>query len=132
MPIQAPLVSDQLHSVLLGMIEDSQEQRLSLEQVSTVCQKHIGEAEEEVDQLVTYVLGTNVDVSGWLAAVANVEYHALYLSQLSSSEYGDLDMDDANLESEVRLGYSFSSLAFISPPLPLPSAPRSNADASHW
>lgn len=67
MPIQAPLVSDQLHSVLVGMIEDSQEQRLSLEQVSTVCQKHIGEAEEEVDQLVTYVLGTNVDVSGWLA-----------------------------------------------------------------
>ena len=67
MSFQAPLVSDQLHSVLVGMIEDSQDQRLSLEQISAACQKHIGEVQEEVDQLVTYVLGTNLDVSGWLA-----------------------------------------------------------------
>ena len=77
MSIQPPLVSDQLRSVLLGMIEDSQEQRLSLEQVSAVCQKHIGEVEEEVDQLVTYVLGTSVDVSGWLLWL-DVLYHALH------------------------------------------------------
>ena len=70
LPPQAPLVSDQLHTLLIAMIEDSVDQRASLEYIIVACQQHVGEhAEEEVESLITYLLGTAQDVSDYISPV---------------------------------------------------------------
>ena len=124
---QLPLVSDNLHQLLVGMIEDSSEQRSSLALIASLSQQCSGQAEmEHVDRLVTYVLGNSHEVSS--AAVGSAlqllsfaaccgstsaewsVHNVLCLLQLSSDDCGDVD--DADLESQVRCCH-FLSLPVI-------------------
>lgn len=58
------MVTDHLHQLLVGMIEDSSEQRSSLDHIASLSQQCSGQAEmEHVDRLVTYVLGSSHEVS---------------------------------------------------------------------
>ncbi len=62
-PRQPSLVTGSLHSLLLGMIEESVDERVTLEQLLSFSQHHIeGSAQEEVDRLVDYILGPSHDV----------------------------------------------------------------------
>lgn len=65
-------MGNQLQGLLVRMVEDSAEQRASLEEAMSLCQTYCPEdAEEEVDKLVTYILGNNtMDVSNLLASLA--------------------------------------------------------------
>ncbi len=60
------MVTGHLHTLLLGMIEDAVDQRVTLDYILSSCEQHVGEgssAQEEVDRLVTYVLGPSQDVT---------------------------------------------------------------------
>lgn len=59
-------MSAQLHGVLLKMVEDSVEARATFEDIQEACHQHqlVGSSvEEEVNKLVTYVMGTALEVS---------------------------------------------------------------------
>lgn len=67
---QPALVTGDLHTLLLGMSEESVDERVSLEHILSSCQQHIGDsAREEVEKLVTYILGPSNDVSSYCAPV---------------------------------------------------------------
>jgi len=70
-PSQPPVVTDHLHQLLVGMIEDSSDQRSSLDHIASLSQQCSGQAEmEHVDRLVTYVLGSSHEVSSTSVAVS--------------------------------------------------------------
>lgn len=59
------MVSSQLNEALLKMVGESVDERASLDDITKACQQHPLEgttAEEEVDKLVTYVMGTAPEV----------------------------------------------------------------------
>ena len=63
--LQDPLVGSDLNEVLLKMVEESVEDRASFDDVTKACRQHPLErtsTEEEVDRLVTYVMGDAPEV----------------------------------------------------------------------
>lgn len=77
------MVTDHLHQLLVGMIEDSSEQRSTLDHIASLSQQCSGQAEmEHVDRLVTYVLGSSHEVSSTSVAVSTHNYSALLLTVL--------------------------------------------------
>ena len=86
------------------MVEESVEERATFDDVNEACRQRELESTsvgEEINKLVIYVMGTAPEVIS--QCFCNNVTHGLHDVQLSSSEYGDTDMDDANLESEVDI-----------------------------
>lgn len=119
-PIQEPMVGSQLNAILLKMVDESVETRASFSDLRDACSHQRlddSSVKDEVNKLVTYVMGTAPEVR---TVVIKMVYRKILFVQLSSSEYGDTDMDDANLESEVcQLQFFFCppSISSFSPPL---------------
>ena len=66
-PPQEPLVSPNLNKVLLKMVEESVEERATFADLNEACRQQQLEhsaVEEEVNKLVTYVMGTAPEVIG--------------------------------------------------------------------
>lgn len=109
LPNKEPMVGSQLNSILLKMVEESLETRASFDDLQEACSQQRLDSKsvkEEVNKLVTYVMGTAPEVKPIInykgaTKFIHVDILSLLFLQLSSSEYGDTDMDDANLESEV-------------------------------
>ena len=77
------------------------ESRACLDDVIALAQGNTGEfPEEAVDQLVSDILGTTNEVRCCRPHPPH-SGSCDHLLQLSSSEYGDTEFDDANIEAEV-------------------------------
>lgn len=87
------MVTDHLHQLLVGMIEDSSEQRSSLDHIASLSQQCSGQAEmEHVDRLVTYVLGSSHEVSSTSVTVSTSQLlclaaHSIIMWLLECTQY---------------------------------------------
>lgn len=58
-------MSDDINNILVAMVDDDAQERKSLSEIGSLCQKRINQeaSTTEVDRLVSYILGTEAEVN---------------------------------------------------------------------
>ena len=72
-------MSDDINNILVAMVDDDAQERKSLSEIGSLCQKRISQeaSTAEVDRLVSYILGTEAEVNKLYASF--YVFHLLYM-----------------------------------------------------